>query len=432
MVEIVELGCWAAPFSSGDKDYAPGMPEGSGTGADERLRQIEAVTDAELAHLGADDLLAELLERVRELLAVDTVMVLVLDASGRQLVPLAALGLEEEVRRGGAVPVGKGFAGAILAERQPRVLDRVDSTTVLSPVLWQHRLASMLGVPVLSGGTPVGVLHVGTSTSRQFVDEDIKLLQLVADRVALAVQSRSIRSERAAGRALQGSLLPAELPSVPGVELAARYVAGVGEVGGDWYDVFPLPSGRLGIVIGDVAGRGLRAAVVMGRLRSALRAYALETEDPAEVLTRLDRKAQYFEPTIMATVLYAVADPAERRIRISSAGHPPPVLAVPGEPARVLELAGDLPLGVRLEHPRGATVVDLPPGAVACLYTDGLVERRGHGLDEGIERLRVAVATGPAEAVCAAVMGALVDPEVDDDIALVVLRHIEGEPEYGA
>src|ERR1700749_2408738 len=122
------------------------------------------------------------------------------------------------------------------------------------------------------------------------------------------------------------------------MEMAARYVPGRGVLGGDWYDVFTLPAGELCVVMGDVAGSGLAAAVIMGRMRSALRAYALETSDPAEVLRRLDRKIQHFESNVMATVAYAVADPATGQLRIAAAGHFPPVVAVPGREPHLADI----------------------------------------------------------------------------------------------
>ncbi|MFC7484770.1 PP2C family protein-serine/threonine phosphatase [Luedemannella flava] len=183
--------------------------------------------------------------------------------------------------------------------------------------------------------------------------------------------------------ALQRSLLPARHLAMTGLEVAARYVPGAREgVGGDWYDLFALPSGHVGVVIGDVAGHGLRAAVVMGRIRSALRAYALESNDPADVLYRLDRKIGVFEPGAMATAVYAVIEPDLSALRLSLAGHPPPILAVPGTPARVLDLAPDLPLGVRMHAPRRSTELPLCTGELMLFYTDGLIERRSQPLGE--------------------------------------------------
>jgi sigma-B regulation protein RsbU (phosphoserine phosphatase) len=276
---------------------------------------------------------------------------------------------------------------------------------------------------MVAGSRVIGVMHVGSLTPRQFTADDIDLLQLAADRAATAVQSLTARADRAAVTALQQSLLPSALPVVHGAELAARYVPGQGVVGGDWYDVFTLPSGELGVVIGDVAGSGLPAAVVMGRMRSALRAYALRTVDPAEVLDRLDRKMQFFEPGALATVMYAVFDRSLDRVQIASAGHLPPVIATAGQPAALADVTGDLMIGVDPGTRRRVTAVKVPPGALLCFYTDGLVERREFPLDEGLARLCQVVTAEPPEAACASVMAAMVGTEpTRDDIALVVLR----------
>ena len=313
---------------------------------EDRLRAIQSITDAALARLDDREFLAELLGRTREILQADTAVVLLLDFSAGQLIAAAAAGLEEEVRQGVRIPVGRGFAGRIAAERRPVVLDRVDHTTVLNPILWTKGIKSMMGVPMVAGGRVIGVLHVGSLMPRQFTGDDVELLQLAADRAAAAVQSMSARSDRAAAEALQRSLVPSALPAVAGTEMAARYVPGAGAVGGDWYDVFALPSGQLGVVIGDVAGSGLAAAVIMGRMRSALRAYALETLDPAEVIGRLDRKMQHFEPGAIATVSYAVIEPALDRMHVCLAGHFPPVMARPGQPAELTRVAEGLLIGV--------------------------------------------------------------------------------------
>jgi len=205
--------------------------------------------------------------------------------------------------------------------------------------------------------------------------------------------------------------------------MAARYLPGHAlGVGGDWYDVFLLPSGHLGVVVGDVSGHGLRAAVVMGRLRSALRAYALDWDDPADVLTRLDRKIRHFEAGNLATILYAVINPERDRIRISAAGHLPPVIATPNTNARTLELPVDLPVGVGYGQVRRTTTVAIPEHATIIFYTDGLVERRGEVIDEGLERLCQNLETGPAEMVCAHVMATMDVGEAEDDIALLAVR----------
>ena len=393
--------------------------------AEVRLQQIQAITDVALSHLDHEDLLGELLERVREILRADTAVVLLLDASGQRLVATAASGIEEEVRQSVQVPVGKGFAGRVAAERCPVIIEKVGSVNVVNPLLVQRGIRSLLGVPLLVGGDLLGVLHVGTLTARRFTADEVALLQLAADRAALAAHALRVDAERTAARQLQRSLVPSALPVIAGVELAARYSPGAAVVGGDWYDVFTLPSGELGVVIGDVAGQGLPAAVIMGRMRSALRAYALESDDPAEVLDKLDRKMQHFELGAVATVLYAVCQPELKWARIASAGHWPPVLAAPGDRAVLLDIEPGVLIGVDLDSRREAAKVEIPAGAVLCFYTDGLVERRDRTIDANLARLCASIVPGPPDTVCAAVMAAMIGREaVDDDIALLTLRRM--------
>jgi putative methionine-R-sulfoxide reductase with GAF domain len=411
------------------------MPASDGTldeaTADELLHRIESVTDVALAHLSVEDLLVQLLERVQRLLGADTAAVLLLDPSGEYLVATAAKGIEAEVRQGVRIPLGKGFAGRIAADKRPVILEHVDHTNVLNPILRESGIRSLLGVPLLSSGDVIGVLHIGTLTPRQFTEDEVRLLQIVADRVGFGVQSRRVEIERAAATVLQRSLLPARLPVVPGLEMTARYVSAEhGGVGGDWYDVFLLPDDRLCVVIGDVVGRGLAAAEVMGRLRTALRAHALFSNHPGEVLDRLDRQVQHFHPhKMLATVQLAMFEPSLERMQLSSAGHLPPVLAVPGQPAALVNVRGDYPVGVPTRQRRRVTTVEVPPGAVVCFYTDGLVERRGVLLDVGLDRLCKAVAVGPVDSVLTTVMGQLIgdDPPGDDVAVLAVRRHHDSE-----
>jgi hypothetical protein len=206
-------------------------------------------------------------------------------------------------------------------------------------------------------------------------------------------------------------------------------------VGGDWYDVFALPDGRLGVVVGDVAGSGLEAGVIMGRMRSALRACVLEAPDPGAALRMLDRKVQYFEPDAMATVLYGLYTPRTGEFSISLAGHLPPVLAAPGRRAALLAVQPDPPIGAADDPPRRTTVF-IPPGALFCCYTDGLVERRDASIDHGIGKLAAILAKqisddsdpdgtidSQADDACAAVMHALTgNAAASDDIAVLMLR----------
>jgi putative methionine-R-sulfoxide reductase with GAF domain len=392
----------------------------------ERLRRYEAVTDPALSSLPVADLLDALLGRLCDLLGVDTAAILMLDMNARHLIATASKGLEDEVRQGLRVPVGRGFTGRVAQTRQPTALAEVTVANVVSPVLLAQGVRSLLGVPMLAGGDLVGVLHVGSRTSRTFTPDDVKLLQLVADRASLAGQIHSHKLDQSAAVALQRSLLPTRLPEVPGVDLAARYVPGHDfGVGGDWYDVFALPSGWLGIVIGDVSGHGLSSAVVMGRVRSALRAYALVCDDPAQALTQLDRKVHHFETGNLTTALYAMVSPDRTSIHISLAGHLPPILATAEGHSVVPEIPVGPPLGIgRTPAVRRATVIDFPPGAVLVCYTDGLVEQRGEIIDVGIKRLADAVRPGDPETVCTTVMAGVGADQPADDIALLVLRRL--------
>ena len=394
--------------------------------ADRRLRVLEAVTDSSLMDLDLDKMLEVLLWRVRDLFAVDTVTVLFVDPNEERLVARASAGLDEEVYQGVRVPIGSGFAGRVAQSRAPVQIDRVDSSTVVNPLLWERGLRVLLGVPVVAHGELVGVMHVGSVEPRRFTEEDVEQLRVVADRIAMAASLHRSRSEQLAATTLVDSLMPSRLPETEGWELAARYVPGADiGIGGDWYDVFALPGDRIGVVIGDVVGSGLRAAIVMGRLRSALRAYALEFHDPALVLGRLDHKAAHFENTTMATVAYGVVDTASAHMDLSLAGHLPPVLALPGEETRFVDAPVDLPVGFGLAVTgRQSVGVDLPLGAVAAFYTDGLVERRGVDIDIGLEQLRATVRAGAPEDICAKVMAALVGSlPPGDDIALVAVHH---------
>ncbi|MGZ3145841.1 PP2C family protein-serine/threonine phosphatase [Lentzea chajnantorensis] len=391
-----------------------------------RMRVLDAITDGALKELDLDKVLHVLLDRTRELLSADTTTVLLVDRSGTQLVARASSGLDEEVFQGARVAVGRGFAGRVAQSRLPLQIEHVDPSTVVNPLLWEHGLQVMLGVAMIAEGELTGVVHVGRTTADTFSEEEVDALQLIADRLAVAVYVNRFRSERAAATLLQESLLPARLPSTEGWELAARYVPGAESgVGGDWYDVFDLPGGRMGVVIGDVVGNGLKAAVVMGRLRSALRAYALEYADPAVVLAKLDRKASHFEHETMATVAYAVIDTATHHMSLAVAGHLPPVIAQPGAEACFADVPVGPPVGFDLgSSGRRAAEVELAPGSLVVLYTDGLVERRDQDLDDGLERLRGVVTPLEPEELCIQVMATMVgDQPATDDIALVAIRH---------
>jgi PAS domain S-box-containing protein len=256
--------------------------------------------------------------------------------------------------------------------------------------------------------------------------------RLAAERAARAEAEAAYERERVIASTLQRDLLPRRLPDAPGVTLAAHFAAG-GEgtaVGGDWFDAFSLPGGRLGLVIGDVAGRGVAAAARMGQLRSVARAYAVEGHPPAEVVARLNLYHQALRADDMTTLVYAVVEPDLGRLRLVNAGHPPPALVVPGAPARLLE--GSCPaLGIAEISRPPEIVVDFPAGATLVLYTDGLVERRGVGIDAALAKLLRALGSAPGdiEAVRDDVVEACLGPErVDDDVTALFVR---AEPVLG-
>jgi sigma-B regulation protein RsbU (phosphoserine phosphatase) len=385
---------------------------------------IEAVSDPDLSSLSASALVDELLVRVHTVMGVDTVAVLLTDRTGTNLVASASRGLEAEVRQGVRIPIGRGFAGRIAQTREPATLDRVTPDVVANPLLWQSGIRSMLGVPMLAGSALVGVMHVGSRVPRLFDARDTAVLQLAADQIAVALRAEQNLSERTAARTLQQSLMPTRLPQVDGLQMASRFVpAEAFGVGGDWFDSFLLPSGAVGIVIGDVAGSGLPAAVVMGRLRSALRAYALEASSPAETLDRLDSKFAHFEPDEMATVLYLVIESDLSSFTLSSAGHLPPVVAEPGHDTVVLDCEPAPPIGSHISVPHINVHHELREDMTVGCFTDGLIERRSEPITFGLERLRQSFRAGDAESVCADVMIDLIGTtKVEDDTALLVFR----------
>ena len=391
----------------------------------DRLSDLQRITDAALAYLPLEGLLDELLTRVVAILGVDTAAILLLEDDDTTLAARAAKGLEEEVERGVRIPVGRGFAGRIAATRQPVHVLNLDDFEVVNPLLRERGLRSLLGVPLLIEGGVLGVLHVGTLRERAFDADDVELLQRAGDRAALAIFSRLSERERGLADALQRSLIP-RLPQVPAVSLAGRYLpASAARLGGDWFDAFPIPDGRIGMAIGDVVGHGFHAAAIMGQLRSGLRAYALDGMPPGEVLERLNRLVRQLEPGRTATLVYLVLDPHGGHLAVASAGHPPPLVDPIEGDAWFAELPSSVPLGAARHVRYDERELELEPGGALVLYTDGLVERPGESLDAGLERLRATVHAGhdDLEKLGDALVAKLLpDGSRDDDAALLMVR----------
>jgi len=370
------------------------------------------------------DLLTSMLEQARQEMRADTAAVLQLDPSETYLDTYAAVGIELTVRERMRIRVGDGFAGKVAATRAPVIVEHVSPDNVINPVLLAASVQSLLGVPLFDGDRLIGVLHVGSLTPRVFDETDIRRLQRLAVLVARAILDEVWAQDRAATVALQRSLLPSKLPDIDGLDMAARYLHAEGVLGGDWYDVFSLPGRRVGLVMGDVAGHGFPAAVIMGRLRSALRAYTLEHDDPADVLHRLDVKIQHFEPGVFATVLYVVAEHPYDRLRISSAGHPAPLRFTADGRVEATPVTPDLPMGAVQDYPRRTTEVTLAPGDGLVMFTDGLVERRPPGeYYSSLDRLHRSIEPVDAEKACLKIIDAMFrDNPVEDDTALLVVR----------
>lgn len=340
---------------------------------------------------------------------------------------------------------------------------------------------STLAVPMVAHDAVVGLARFSRAKgSEPFGERDRALAAELAARAAVCIDNaRLYRREHERALILQRSLLPPGDPEASGLDIACRYLPGnaATEVGGDWFDVIELPGHRTALVVGDVMGRGLRAAVAMGELRTAVRTLALLDLEPAEVLAALDEIARGLgnpgntagnplrppqspqstrralqgrdiDPAevYLATCVYAVYDPVTRRCTFANAGHLPPVLVEPGDAALMLDVPPGMPLGVGGE-PFEEVEVELPEGALLALYTDGLVESRDHPLDEGLRAFRTAISgpAGPApdhrsatttlraeparslEDVCDHVLNTLDTHHGEDDIALLMAR-VQGLP----
>ncbi|MFF2199445.1 SpoIIE family protein phosphatase [Streptomyces sp. NPDC058145] len=312
---------------------------------------------------------------------------------------------------------------------------------------------STLAVPMVAHDTVVGLARFArTKGSEPFGDRDRDLAVELAARAAVCIDNaRLYRREHERALILQRSLLPPGDPEASGLDIACRYLPGnaATEVGGDWFDVIELPGHRTALVVGDVMGRGLRAAVAMGELRTAVRTLALLDLEPAEVLSALDEIARGLgtpggvqqatraarqprdadlSEVYLATCVYAVYDSVTRRCTFANAGHLPPVLVEPGEAALMLDVPPGMPLGVGGE-PFEEVEVELPEGALLALYTDGLVESRHHPLDEGLQAFVGALTdpSRPLEDVCDHVLNTLDTHHGEDDIALLMAR-VQGLP----
>ena len=361
----------------------------------ERLSKLQSLTSAFEA-LALDDLLPQLAARLAQLFEVDVAEVHI---SGELEQPVVVRAVGAQLRAG------------------------ADEGPVVEDDRWRQ-------VPLVIEGASVGSLRLALPPGRSFSTTERSLLQDAADRAALAIRRAQLHEEEhRIAVELQRGLIPKSLPEVGGVELSASYeVAGIGvQVGGDWYDAFEIPDGRLGIVVGDVTGRGIRAASAMGQLRTLTRAFALAEEGhraPGEALTLLNRHQLALGDEHLFTIVYAVIDPEDGTIAWANGGHPPPLLRTSDGTCTYLDGGNGL-MGVE-ERPYETFEQRLARDSTVVLYTDGLIERRGESLDAGLDRLVNAAASGPEEPrpLRDHILAWLLEPGTQryDDVTAVVAR----------
>ncbi|MFH8733572.1 MULTISPECIES: SpoIIE family protein phosphatase [unclassified Streptomyces] len=334
--------------------------------------------------------------------------------------------------------------GDVVRTLAPRFIESPDDFAESYPLLWPHitqlEITAAAYLPLIAQARPIGALGLLYNEKRGFTEEERNVLVALGSSIAQSLQRAMFyEQEKDLAQGLQQAMLPRTIPAVSGADIAVRYrSASLGrDIGGDWYDVIPLPGGRVGAVIGDVQGHDTHAAAVMGQLRIVLRAYAAEGHTPATVMARASVFLHELDTERFATCLYAEADLSTGVVQLVRAGHLDPLLRLTDGTCRRLPVDGGLPLGLsaefgRLEYP--VATVELDPGQTLILCTDGLVEQPGTDLDDGLQALTALVGTGPHDL---GDLGDLLCESVDerggdDDVALLLLRRRGiGAPQSG-
>jgi sigma-B regulation protein RsbU (phosphoserine phosphatase) len=392
--------------------------------AAQQLRSLQSLTETGLSTMALDALNQELVDRVRELLDVELATLFHMDQD--QAIIVCSSGLGPEIFTDGvpSMPVRERFASEVAAQGRSLVLDDIADYSEHHPIIDGVPIQSLFGVPLIVNRQVGWVLVVGSRYRRHFDAIAADLLLLAASRVAAAISySQTYEQERLAAETLQHSLLPASLPVLPGFDLAARYLPGETVIGGDWYDTLLLPNGHLALVIGDVVGHGLQAASMMGQLRNALRAYAIDGYGPAQIANRVNRIATAF-PGKFATLIYLDVQPSTGIVSYINAGHPSALLQQPDGHVQPLERLGGLPLGIQPQADYQESSFQLDPGAALVLYTDGLVENRIDSLSRQEQYLETVIEDQllPANALCSRIIDRLLLTPAQDDVSLVMLR----------
>jgi PAS domain S-box-containing protein len=325
---------------------------------------------------------------------------------------------------------------AAVNTRRPLILDspqalrkHFEDATSVEELVRHSDERAWVGLPLTTSGSPLGALEFSFTRLRQITEEERVFLEALAGQCALALERAMLyEREHTTAETLQRSLLPDNLPDVPGIALRASYKPLSIDVGGDWYDAFRLPDGKLAVAVGDVMGKGLTAAAGMGRVRNALRALALTDPRPAAVLAGLDRLFMATElDEQVTTVCYLVVDPRTGEGVAGNAGHLPPLLLGPGKTPWLDQAEAGTPLG--WASPRQQYPFRLPVGHTAVLYSDGLVENRKRGLDTGLDELVAVAADAPSgvaedpdKLIDYLVERMLAGYEQDDDVTVLVLQ----------
>ncbi|MFJ1569412.1 SpoIIE family protein phosphatase [Streptomyces erythrochromogenes] len=322
----------------------------------------------------------------------------------------------------------------VVRSLQPRFLDSAEEFAQDYPALWTKisymRISAAAYLPLIAQARPIGAIGLLYQDKDGFTQEERNLLVALGSSIAQSLQrAMLLEQEHDLAEGLQQAMLPRRIPAVPGGEIAVRYrSARMGQdIGGDWYDVVPLPGGRVGAVIGDVQGHDTHAAAVMGQLRIVLRAYAAEGHSPGTVMARASVFLHELDTERFATCTYVEADLSTGVLQVVRAGHIDPLLRTRDGDCHRLPVGGGMPLGLsaefgRLEYP--VTTVELDPGETLLLCTDGLVEHPGADLDDGIHILTSHIRSGPADLQLLAdrLCEIVTDRGGNDDMALLLLR----------
>lgn len=391
------------------------------TAALAHARTVKDVTDVlrnsqGLAHLGATSLVMGLIEAGR--------IHLVADGPEGAFVPGTRYTRTDE-----QYPMSE-----VVRTLGPRFIESAEDFADSYPVLWPHishlGITSAAYLPLIAQARPIGALGLLYSDKNGFTGDERNLLVALGSSIAQSLQRAMLyEQEHDLAEGLQQAMLPRRVPEVPGAQIAVRYrSARLGrDIGGDWYDVIPLPGGRVGTVIGDVQGHDTHAAAVMGQLRIVLRAYAAEGHSPATVMARASVFLHELDTDRFATCTYAEADLTTGVVQMVRAGHVDPLVRDADGSCRKVLVEGGLPLGLsaefgRLEYP--VSTVELDPGQTMVLFTDGLVEQPGSDLDEGVQLLTAMIRNGPqdlqrlADRLCESVD----ERGGEDDVAVLLLR----------